>query len=151
MFKMSSHDPFGYLKKKLWLKERLVVKLWIWFLTIKSQEFPWFTCVQVVCHILLKKSWQGLQLLFTLCLNQRYAQKVMGLQNCRSFNFRHFGTPNLGVSEQNDIMGAGLVATHIIHYKGEGGGFSQVPTMVSFMNLCLPVLHLCTKSARTTH
>jgi hypothetical protein len=78
-----------------------------------------------------------------------YAQKVMGLQNRRSFNFGHFGTPNLRVSEQNDIMGAGPVVTHIIHYKGESGGFSQVPTMLSLMNLCLPVLHLCTKSART--
>ncbi len=27
MFKMGSHDPFGYLKHKLWPKEGLEVKL----------------------------------------------------------------------------------------------------------------------------
>jgi hypothetical protein len=75
----------------------------------------------------------------------------MGLQSRRSFNFGHFGIPNLGVSEQNDIMGAGLVVMHIIHYKGEGGGFPQVLTMVSLVNSSLPMLHLCTKSARITH
>jgi len=42
MSKMSLHEPFGYLKHKLWPKEGSVVKLSIWFPTIKSQESPWF-------------------------------------------------------------------------------------------------------------
>jgi hypothetical protein len=37
----------------------------------------------------------------------------MGLQSCKSPNFGNFGTPNLGVSGQNDIRK---------YYKEEGGG-----------------------------
>jgi len=46
---MSSHDPFDYLKHKLWLKEGLGAKLPIWLPTTKSQKSPEFTCVQVAC------------------------------------------------------------------------------------------------------
>jgi hypothetical protein len=38
MSKMGLHDPFEYLKHKLWPKERLRVKVSIWFPTIKNQE-----------------------------------------------------------------------------------------------------------------
>jgi hypothetical protein len=38
MSKLSSHDPFGHLKYKLWPKERPGVKLAICLPTIKSQE-----------------------------------------------------------------------------------------------------------------
>jgi hypothetical protein len=48
-------------------------------------------------------------------------------------------------------LDAGLVARHKVYYKGEGGGFPQVRAVVSLMNLCLPVAHLCTKSAQTMH
>jgi len=47
MFKISSHDPFEYLKHKLWLKKRSKIIMPIWLLTIKSRESPWNTCVQV--------------------------------------------------------------------------------------------------------
>jgi hypothetical protein len=40
MSNMGSHDPFEYLKHKLWPKEGLGVKVPIWFMTIKSQESP---------------------------------------------------------------------------------------------------------------
>ncbi len=36
-------------------------------------------------------------------LNQRLEQEVMALQSVGSPNFGNFGTPNLGVSKQNDI------------------------------------------------
>jgi hypothetical protein len=42
---MGSHDPFGYLKHKLWPIERSRVKLLIKLSTIKNQELPWFACV----------------------------------------------------------------------------------------------------------
>jgi hypothetical protein len=45
MFKMGLHDPFEYLQHKLWSKERLIVKMSIWFSTIKSWESPWIMCV----------------------------------------------------------------------------------------------------------
>jgi len=65
MSKMGSHDPLGHSKHKLWLKEGLGVKLAIWLLTTKSQEYPQFPSVHVACHILLESSQQGLQLCFT--------------------------------------------------------------------------------------
>jgi hypothetical protein len=102
MSKMGSHDPFGYLKHKLWPKERPRVKLSIWLPTIKSQESPWFTCAQVAYHILLKISWQGLQLCFKLHLNRRSTKEVMGFQSCGSLNFGNFRTFNLGIPRQND-------------------------------------------------
>jgi hypothetical protein len=40
MFKMGSHDPFGFLKHKLWPKERLGLKLVVLFPTTKSWESP---------------------------------------------------------------------------------------------------------------
>jgi hypothetical protein len=40
MFKMGSHDPYGYLKHKLGPKEASKVKLSIWLPIIKSQELP---------------------------------------------------------------------------------------------------------------
>jgi hypothetical protein len=38
MSKMGLHDPFGFLKHKLWPKERLGVRLTISLLTIKCWE-----------------------------------------------------------------------------------------------------------------
>ncbi len=83
MSKLRSHDPFGYLKHKLWLKERSGVKLPIWLPTTKIQESPWFTFFQVACDIPLEKSWRGLQLCFKPHLNWKSAQAVMGLQSCK--------------------------------------------------------------------
>jgi hypothetical protein len=100
---MGLHDPFAYLKHMLWPKERSRVKLLIRFANIINQESPWFICIQVVCQILLESSQQGLQLCFKSHLNQRFAQKVMGLQSCKSPNFDNFETPNSGVLGQNDI------------------------------------------------
>jgi len=103
MSKMGSHDPFGYLKYKLWPKERSGIKLPIWFLTTKSRELPWFSYMQVACHISLESSWQGLQLCFRPHLNQRFTKKVISLQSHWSPNFKNFEIPNLGVPGQNDI------------------------------------------------
>jgi hypothetical protein len=100
---MGSHISFVYSKHKLWPKEGSKVKLPIWFPIIKNQESPWFTYVQVLCHISLKSSQQGLQLYFRPYFNRRSLQKVIGFQSRESFNFGNFGTPKLGVPRQNDI------------------------------------------------
>jgi hypothetical protein len=100
---MGSHDPFGYLKHKLWPREGTKVKLSICFPTIKSWESPWFTCVKVLCHIALEKYWQGLQIFFGLHFTQSSTQEVMAFQNHENPNFENFETPKLGVLEQNDI------------------------------------------------
>jgi hypothetical protein len=116
MFKLSLHDPFGFLKHKLWLKERLGIKLPIWLPTIKSRESPQFLCVQVACHILLERFWQGLKLCFRPHFNQRSTHKVMGFKSCES--------PNLGISrflfeslETKWHLDVGLVARHRKYYK----------------------------------
>jgi len=100
---MGFHDPFEYLKHKLWSIEGLKVKLSIWFLTTKSWESPWFIYVKVSFQITLKSSRRELQLSFKPHFNWRFAQKIMGLQSCKSPNFGNFGILNLGVSGQNDI------------------------------------------------
>ncbi len=73
------------------------------FMITKSQELPWFTCIQVACFISLKISQWVLQLCLRPHLNPRSAQKIMGLQSCKSFNFGNFRTPNLGVLGQDYI------------------------------------------------
>jgi hypothetical protein len=95
MSKMGSHDPFGFLKHKLWPKEGPGVKLsiWLWLSTTKSQESSWFPCLQVVWHILLKRSQWRLQLCFKPHLHRRFAEKIMGLQSYRNPNFKNFETP----------------------------------------------------------
>ncbi len=93
MFNMGSHDPFGYLKHKLWPKEGSAIKLPIWLPTTKIQESPWFPCVQVDCHIPLISFQWGLQLCLTPHLHQRSAHKVMRLQSHGNLNFGNFRTP----------------------------------------------------------
>jgi hypothetical protein len=97
MSKMGSHDPFRYLKHKLWPKERLGVKLPIWLPTTKSWESLWFPHVEVACHISLERSWLRLQLCLKPHFNWWSTHKVMGLQ------FWEFRDSHLGVLGQNDI------------------------------------------------
>jgi hypothetical protein len=144
MSKLGLHDPFGHLKHKLWPKERLGVKLAIWFPTIKSQESTWFPCVQVACHMLLEISWQGLQLFFRPHFNRRFAHKVMGPKITRVLTLGILRLPfgSLGTKCHFHV---GLMERHKVYYKGEGGGFTQVRAMMSLMSSWLPVACPCTK------
>jgi hypothetical protein len=148
MSKMGSHNPFGYLKHKLWAKEGPWVKLSIWLSTIKSQESPWFPCIQVVWYISLESSQQGLQLCFWPHLNQRSTRKVMGLQSHMSLNFGNFP---FGSSGTKWHLGDGPVARHKIYYKGKGGGFPQVWAVVNLLSPCLFVVRPYTKNVPTMH
>ncbi len=98
MSKMGLHDPFGFLKNKLWPKERLGVRLAIWLPITKSRESPQFSCMKVMCHILLKSSQQGLQLIINLI-------SIEGLKT-KLWVSKVVGVPILGISRlprQNDI------------------------------------------------
>jgi hypothetical protein len=75
----------------------------IWLLTTKNQKLPWFTFVQVTCHISLERSQWRLQLFFRPHFNWRHAQNVMGLQSCENPNFKNFKSLDLGILRQNDI------------------------------------------------
>jgi hypothetical protein len=148
MSKLGLHDPFGYLKHKLCLKEGLGVKLAIWLPTTKSQESPWFFYFQVACHIPLESSWWGLEICFRLHFKSLHT-KLWASKVAR--------VPILGISRlQLGLgtkwhLGAGPMANHKEYYKGEGGGFPQVQTMLNLVSLCLPVVRPCTKSVLTTH
>jgi hypothetical protein len=114
---MGLHDPFEHLKHKLWPKEKPRVKLLIWLPTTKSQESPWFPCVQVACHILLERFQWRLQFCFRPHFNRRFTHKIMGLQSCKSPNFENFGI-QLGSPKTKWHLGDGLVARHREQYKG---------------------------------
>jgi hypothetical protein len=54
-------------------------------------------------------------------------------------------------SQEKWHLGATLMARHRKYYKGEGGGFPQVRAVVSFVNLCMPMVHSHTKSVPIMH
>jgi hypothetical protein len=146
MSKMGSHDPFGHLKHKLWPKERLEIKLAIWLPTTKSQESPWFPCVQVACNIPLH--WKFLNEGYNFALD---LISIIGLHT-KLWVLKITRFPTLGISRLSLgspgtqwHFGAGPVARHIIYDKGEGGGFPQVRAVVNLVNPCLLVARPCTK------
>jgi hypothetical protein len=111
MFQMSSHDPFGHLKHKLWPKEGLGVKLIIWLQTTKSRKLPIIFCLQVVRDIPLKSSQWGLQLCFISIRGfhaKLWTPKVVRIPTRRI----------LGLPRQNDIWG--LVLWPTIKYTMRG-------------------------------
>ncbi len=68
------------------------------------------------------------------------------------------GVPTLAISrlpfgslETKCHLDVGLVGSHKVYYKGEGGGFPQVRTVVSLVSISLPVTCLNTKSAPIMH
>jgi hypothetical protein len=91
--KMASHEPFGHLQHKLWLKERSGVKLVVWLPTTKSQESTWSWCVHVTCDTSLERSQGELQVCFRSRPNRRPGWEVMNAQSPRSPNRDNFGTP----------------------------------------------------------
>jgi len=94
MSKMGLHDPFRYLKHKLWSKKGSRVKLVIWLPTTKSQESPRFLVFRwcaTHCWKALDKGYNY----FKLHFNRRSTHKVMGPQSCKRLSCENFG--------QNDI------------------------------------------------
>jgi hypothetical protein len=160
MSKMGLHDPFGYLKHRLWPKERPKVKLKVWFPTIKSQESSWFLCMQVACNISLENSQWGLQLCLRPHLNRRFAHKVMGSEVCiqsygapksQKSQLWEFRDSHLRVPGQNAIWMWALWRGRRYTLRGEGGGFLQVRAVVNLASPNLPVVRPSTKNVRTMH
>jgi hypothetical protein len=147
---MGSHAPFQYLKHKLWPKEGPIVKLAIWFPTIKSQESSRFPCVQVACDIPLEISWWWLQLCFRPHQNQRSARKVIGPQSRGNPSCENSETPTWSPRTKCHLD-VGLVEKHKVYYKGGRWWLPQVQAMVSLMSLSLPVTFPSTKSVQTMH
>jgi hypothetical protein len=133
MSKMGSHFPFGHLKHKLWPKEGSGVKLTIWLSTTKSQESTHFCCVQVACDMSLESPQRGLQLCFRPHHNPRFSRKVMGPQSCGVLTLIISRLP-LGSPRTKSNLDVGLMGSHKVYYKGEGGGFPQVRSMMNLVN-----------------
>jgi hypothetical protein len=144
MFKMSSHDPFVYLKHKLWSKERLGVKLVVWLSSTKSRELTRFPNVQEMCDILLENSRRGIQLCFRPHYNRRCARQGMGPQSCKSPNCANFGSP--GTQSHLDVA---PMESCREYYKG--CCFPRVRAVMSFVSPRLLVARLSTKSVQTMH
>jgi hypothetical protein len=90
---MDSHEPFGHLQHKLWLKERSGVKLAVWLLITKSQESTRSRCVQVECNTPLESSQWELQVFFKPRPNRRSEREVMNTQSPENPNRDNLGTP----------------------------------------------------------
>jgi hypothetical protein len=93
MSKMTSHEPFGHLKPKLWAKERSGVKLLVWLPTTKSWESTSSRCLQKECNRELKRSRGELQLWFRPHSDRRLEPGDMSSQSPKSPTWGSFGTP----------------------------------------------------------
>jgi len=90
IFKMGSHDPFGYLKHKLWPKKGPEVKLPIWFLTTKSQKRHDL----VMCRWRATYRWKAFDKGYNFVLN---------LTSIEILNKKLWAFKFVGVLKQNDI------------------------------------------------
>jgi hypothetical protein len=123
MSKIGSHDPFGFLKHKLWPTERSRVKLAVWLMSTKNQKSPWFPRVQAACHIAWKDLDKGYNFVLDLISigglhTKLWAPKVAGVP---IWGISGLQLESLGTKWH---LGASPVARHKEYYKGEGGGFS---------------------------
>jgi hypothetical protein len=147
---MSSHYSFGHLKHKLWPKEGPRVKLSIWLPTRKSRESTRFTYLRR-CAIYL---WKALDKGYNFALDRISIQGLLA----KLWGSKVAGVPTLAISGlplgsfgTKNHLDVGPVERCRVYYKGEGGGFPQVRAVVSLVCPVLPVVHLNTKSAATTH
>jgi hypothetical protein len=73
------------------------------------------------------------------------------LQESQFWEFQEFRNSQLWNPGKKLHLNVDLMANHRKYYKGEGGGFPQVWAVVNLMNLCVPVVRLCTKNALNMH
>jgi hypothetical protein len=150
---MGSHDPFGYLKLKLWPKGGLGVKESNW--QFDSQPLK-------VGNHPDSLGWRWIVTYFWKFLDKGYnfASDLISIGGLHTklCTPKVVGVPIIGISElplwslgTKCHLDANLVAMHRIYYKGEGGGFPQVWVVVNFENLNSPMACLSTKSAPTMH
>jgi hypothetical protein len=125
MSKIGSHDPFGYLKHKLWPKERSGVELTISLLSTKSQKSTRFPCVQVACDIPLESSKQGYNLTLYLISITGLHAKLWGPKVVEVLTLEISKLP-FGSPRTRCHLDLALVERHKVYYKGEGGGFPQI-------------------------
>ncbi len=147
MSKMGSHYPFEYLWHKLWSKEGPGVKLLIWLPTIKSWESPWFTCAQGACHIPLENFWQGLQLFFKVCVNQRLHKKLW-ISKVMKVPISRIARLSFWESQEKCHL---VVAPIVNIIRGKVVAYPKVWAMVNLLSLCMHVAYPCIKNVLIMH
>jgi hypothetical protein len=147
MFKMGLHDPFEYLKHKLWPKKGQKLNCQFDSRSWKvKNRLDFFSCkwCATCCWKVLDEGYN-----FALHLIS------IGGLHTNLWDSKITGTPILRISGHplgtRWHLVVGLVAKHKKYYKGEGVDFPQVRAVVSFVNPRLPVVRPCTKSAPTMH
>jgi len=144
---MGSHHPFGYLKHKLWPKERSRVKL-----ALKVRNRPKFLVFKWSVTYRWKALNEGYNFSLDLVPIGGLHAKLWRPKVARVLTLAISGLPSpLGSPGTKSHLDVGLVERHRVYYKGEGGGFPQVQGVVSLANpsrpwlvLALKVLQLCT-------
>jgi hypothetical protein len=114
------------------------VKLTIWLLTTKSRESTQPRCVQVECNTPLESSRSELQIYFRPCPNQRFEQKIIIPQSCKSLNGIILGLL-LGSPVTKNHSYVGVAERCREYYVGKGGDFPWVRVVMSFVSLESPV------------
>jgi hypothetical protein len=150
MSKMASHDPFGYLKHKLWPKEGPKVKLAIWLRPWKVEN----RLDSLACRWHVTYCWTALDKGYNFDVD---LTSIKGLDT-KSWDSKITGVLILGIlgfqlgsPGTKWHLGVGCAAKHKVYYKGEGGGVPEVRVVVSLMSPCLHVVRPCTKSAPIMH
>ncbi len=116
--KMGLHDPFEYLKHKLWPKKRLGVKLPIWLQTTKSRKCPYLLTFRWHVAYHWKTLDEGYNFFQTSFQSKVYT-KSYGPPKSWESPFREFQLGSLGIKW---YLGAGPVDRHKEYFKGEDGG-----------------------------
>jgi hypothetical protein len=145
MSKMGSHDPFGHFKHKFYGQKKGWESNWQFdFRLLKVENHSNF----LACRWCVTYHWEALNEIYNFALNlisieglhtKLWAPKVTGIPIVGILKLP------LGNPRTKWHLSVGPVARHRVYYKGEGGGFPQVYTVVSFVNLCLLMVRPCTK------
>ncbi len=145
MSKMGSHDPFGYLKHKLWPKEGQFDSQ-----PLKVRNRP----DSLACRWRATYHWKFIDKGYNFALDFI----SIGSLHTKLWVFKVARVPILGILglQLGSLgtkwhLGVGHVAMHKVYCKGEGDGFPQVRVVVRLVSLCLFVPHPCTKNASTMH
>jgi len=116
----------------------------------KSGIDPIYLLVGGVRHTVGKLSMRATTLLQTTSQFEVCAQSY-GAPKSQESHLARFRDSHSGVPGEKSHLDVGSMASHIVYYKGEGGGFPQVRAMVNLVCPCCPwlvlalkVLQLCT-------
>jgi len=150
MFKMGSHDPFGHLKHKLWPKKG---RESIWQFDSRPLKVGNRSNF-LVCKWHATYSWKTLDKGYNFALDlisiEGLHAKLWGPKIIRNPTLAISRLP-FGSPETKCHLDVNLVEKHKVYYRGEGGGFPQVRTVVSLVSPSLFMACPNTKSASTMH